>query len=151
MTNASVALIDTVYWPIVQLSVSALFVRMPARLFSADNWVTRSRTFERSLTVYRALGVSRWKKWLPDAASLVGGTAKRVNPYHSADTSRFLVEVRRAELAHWVQLAFAPPCWLWNPHWAFIIMLLYAIGANVPCIVAQRYNRILLQRRFRQH
>lgn len=147
MRNAYSALIDVFYWPIVQLSVSAVLVRVPIRLFSSDGRITRIRGWEQSRYIYRLLGVARWKKKLPDAAFLVGGSKKRVNPYSRSDVSRFLSELRRAEIAHWVQLVFAVPCFFWNPSWASVVMTLYALCANIPCIAAQRYNRILLQSR----
>lgn len=147
MNMLSAALLDVVYWPIVQLSVSVVLIRVPSRVFASDNWMTRPRQFEQSLRLYRACGVHRWKKRLPDAARFVGGDSKRVNPYSLVDASRFMSDIRRAELAHWAQLACVIPCWLWNPAWASVVMTLYALSSNVPCILAQRYNRMLLQRR----
>ncbi len=110
MRSFYVALVDVVYWPIVQLSVSAVLVRIPTSKFSSDGWITHARKWERSLSLYRLFGVPSWKKRLPDAAFLVGGTRKTVNPYSRSDVSRFLSELRRAEIAHWVQLASAIPC-----------------------------------------
>lgn len=45
-------------------------------------------------------------------------------------------------------LAFVPLFFLWNPWWADLVIVAYAIAANVPCIVAQRYNRVRFQRAF---
>lgn len=147
MSSLYIALVDVLYWPIVQLSVSAVLVRIPTSKFTSDGWFTRMRTWENSLFVYRKLAVPRWKRRLPDAAFLVGGTRKQVNPYSRSDVGRFLAELRRAEIAHWIQLAFVIPCWLWNPLWASMLMTLYAVCTNVPCIAAQRYNRILVRSR----
>lgn len=144
MTHISMALVDILYWPVVQLSVSAVFIRVPSRFFSWESERNRLQEVRRSLRLYRRLRVPYWKKKLPDAAFLVGGTRKRVNPYCHADVSRFLTDLRRAEVAHWTQLAFAVPCWFWNPIWASVVMTAYAICTNVPCIAAQRYNRILV-------
>lgn len=147
MKTVYVAFIDVVYWPIVQLTVSAILVRSPTRMFSSDNLITRTRRWERSLSIYRSLGVSRWKKRLPDGALWVGGSKKRVNPYSRSDALRFQSELRSAEIAHWIQLGFAPLCWFWNPLWAALTMSLYAICSNAPCIIAQRYNRALIESR----
>ena len=35
---------------------------------------------------------------------------------------------------------------LWNPCWADLVMVAYALAANLPCILAQRYNRSRFQR-----
>lgn len=144
MTRTLVALIDIIYCPVVQLSVSAVMVRIPDRFFSTDTWITRPRNFERSRRLYRALAVHHWKKALPDAASLVGGTIKYVKPYCRTDILRFVTDTRRAETAHWLQFALILSSWIWNPVWASILMTGYAIGANIPFIAAQRYNRLLV-------
>lgn len=146
MTKLAIAVIDIAYWPVIQVSVSALIVRMPQSSFLSENSVTRPRSFEISLRLYRNLHVPRWKKRLPDWGSLVGGQSKRVDVYKPADRSRFLAETRRAEIAHWIQLMCAAFCWIWNPVWAAVLMTAYAVLTNAPCILAQRYNRILLLR-----
>jgi glycosyl-4,4'-diaponeurosporenoate acyltransferase len=37
-----------------------------------------------------------------------------------------------------------PVFFTWNPPWACWVMVGYAIFANAPCIIAQRYNRLIL-------
>ncbi len=59
---------------------------------------------------------------------------------------QFLRETRRAEVAHWLMLLCVPLFFLWNPPWARLVMVAYALAANLPCILAQRYNRIVLYR-----
>ena len=69
-----------------------------------------------------------------------------------ANLQRFLIESCRAEMTHvfailpfWVFGFIAPPEVIW-------IMLIYAVAINLPCIIAQRYNRpriqILMEKRF---
>ena len=60
--------------------------------------------------------------------------------------AQFLLETRRAEWAHWCMLGCLPIFFLWNPPWACLVMTAYALAANLPCILAQRYNRIVLDR-----
>jgi len=59
---------------------------------------------------------------------------------------RFVVETRRAEVTHWVVMAAGPFFFLWNPWYAGVLMCVYAVVANVPFIVIQRYNRARLHR-----
>ena len=47
----------------------------------------------------------------------------------------------RAELTHWVALALVVLFVLWNPPVGVVANLVYAIAANLPCILVQRYNR----------
>lgn len=59
---------------------------------------------------------------------------------------RFVRETCRGEAVHWVVFACALLFFLWNPWWIGLIMVAYAAAVNVPCIIAQRYNRIRLVR-----
>jgi glycosyl-4,4'-diaponeurosporenoate acyltransferase len=43
-------------------------------------------------------------------------------------------------------VAGTPVTFLWNWLWVDPVMVLYAIAANGPCLVTQRYNRARLQR-----
>jgi len=147
MTRSSVAILDIVYWPLIQLMVSAAIVRLPPRFFRRDTVLTRPISFELSMRWYRILFVHRWKKHLPDGAPWVGGRAKRVAPFDPTDLQLYLSDNRSSETAHWIQLVCASFCWLWNPLWACIVMTAYAVLSNFPCILAQRYNRALIHRR----
>ena len=44
--------------------------------------------------------------------------------------------------ARWLVCRF----FLWNPWWGDLIIVAYAVAANLPCIFAQRYNRSRLTR-----
>ena len=135
-------------WPVIQLSISFVAVRLPARLFAEEDWMTAPRRWERGGQIYREwLGARRWKLWLPDGASWMGGFAKkRLNSRDQAYLAQFVLETRRAELAHWCMLLCLPLFFLWNPPWACGVMTAYALCVNLPCIVAQRYNRMTLER-----
>ena len=58
----------------------------------------------------------------------------------------FVKETCRGELAHWIVILLSPLFFLWNPRYAGIIMIVYALAANMPCIIVQRYNRPQLLR-----
>lgn len=141
-------------WPIIHLAVAFVALRLPAHLFEDDSWVTAPRSWEREGRLYRDyLGIRTWKRLLPDGAHWLGGVAKkRINCFDAFCFERFLLETRRAELAHWCMLFCLPLFFLWNPPWACVVMTGYAMAANLPCILAQRYNRIVLYRvvRFRR-
>jgi glycosyl-4,4'-diaponeurosporenoate acyltransferase len=62
------------------------------------------------------------------------------------ELNRFVTETRRAEATHWVLLAAGPLFLLWNPWGLGLVMIAYAVVANVPCLVVQRYNRARLLR-----
>jgi glycosyl-4,4'-diaponeurosporenoate acyltransferase len=107
------------------------------------------RGFERGGRAYeRVLRIKAWKDALPEAGSLFRGgfSKRRVTRHDRAYLEQFLAETRRAERAHWAILALGPVFFAWNPWWLGVAMLGYAIVANVPCIVVQRYNRARLIR-----
>jgi glycosyl-4,4'-diaponeurosporenoate acyltransferase len=60
--------------------------------------------------------------------------------------AQFLFETRRAQVAYWCMLACLPVFFLWNPPWARWVMTAYALAANLPCILVQRYNLLALDR-----
>lgn len=135
-------------WPAIHLFISGLFHLLPLEGFERDTWVTAPRRWEMEGRLYRdSFAVRRWKSFLPDGAPWLGGFAKKkLRSHHPAFLTRFLLETRRAELAHWCMLCCLPVFFLWNPLWARCVMSVYAVAANLPCIVAQRYNRFVLQR-----
>jgi glycosyl-4,4'-diaponeurosporenoate acyltransferase len=98
--------------------------------------------------VYRDwLAIRKWKSLLPDGAPWFGGFAKKkLLEHNSTALAQFLIETRRAEIAHWCMLGCLPVFWVWNPPWARCVMTAYAIAANLPCILVQRYNRFALNR-----
>ncbi len=135
-------------WPVIQLSGAWIAQRLPARLFEQNSWITAPRGWEREGRIYRDwMGIRRWKRLLPDGGAWFGGFAKkRIRCRDVAYLGAFLLETRRAEIAHWCMMLWLPVFFLWNPPWACAVMAGYALTANLPCIAAQRYNRIALER-----
>ena len=113
--------------------------RLPVERLRQDTWLLRPRRFERSGRAYERLRIRRWKDHLPEAGALfAGGVSKRGL---SRDLDRFVIETRRAEYGHWSALACAPLFALWNPLSGVVLMSVYSVVVNAPCIVVQRYNR----------
>jgi glycosyl-4,4'-diaponeurosporenoate acyltransferase len=143
------AVINTLYWPAIHLSVAAAITRLPDRLFNPDSPLFRSRSWEHRGAWYRtAIGMRFWKKLAPDGAAwLPGGFAKK--KLASLDASyleRFARETCRGEAAHWIMLLFSIfPC-MWNPRWAAAVMVAYGAIANLPFIALQRHIRPSIQR-----
>ena len=135
-------------WPVIHLVTASIILRLPLQSFSRDSFLYRSRSWEQGGEFYRKrLAIHRWKAFLPDGAPWVGGFAKKQLAHRDRDyIGRYLLETRRAEFAHWCMLLCLPIFFLWNPLWACVVMTAYAAVANVPCILAQRYNRHVLAR-----
>lgn len=135
-------------WPIVHISISLVSLRVPSALFETDNWLTAPRRWEDDGRLYKSwFGIRRWKALLPDGAPWLGGFAKKQLSCRSREyLLQFLRETRRAEIAHWCMFGCLPVFFIWNPPWACCVMAAYAFAANLPCILTQRYNRIVLRR-----
>lgn len=146
MSTKIVVLIDCLVWAVWGTAVGVLAPRVPLRMLDHDSWLTRARCFESQGRAYEKLHIRHWKGWLPDAGGWFGGRSKRNLEGGRSGLARFSAETRRAELVHWLVIAIAPVFAAWNPPPLLVVMVLYALVANVPCIVVQRYNRARIDR-----
>ncbi len=133
-------------WPVVQMTIASLITRIPQKFFKKDTWLTAHQFWEKNGEPYNTwFSVRRWKHRLPDGASWLGGFPKKKILSHDTDyLVSFVCETRRAEIAHWCMLGCFPIFFIWNPPWAWLVMIAYAVAANSPCIIVQRYNRAVL-------
>ena len=145
----TVIALDAAAWAAVQAGTGYLAHRLPVRLLDRDRWLWRERGWERGGRFYADVArIRRWKRYLPEAgAAFRGGFDKRhLRGRAPEDLARFAVETRRAELGHWLALLPAPVFVALNPPLLAPFMAAYALAVNLPCIAAQRYNRIRLRR-----
>jgi glycosyl-4,4'-diaponeurosporenoate acyltransferase len=133
-------------WPVIHLGLAWVFTRLPEGIFLTEQRWMRVRKWEERFYV-RVLKVKHWKQLLPDGAPWLRGFAKRNLRSADPDYLRaFIAETRRGESAHWAMMLAGIVFVLWNPLWADVVMGAYAIGANLPCIVTQRFNQGRLMR-----
>jgi len=140
-----IVVLNVAGWLVIQVGLAWAFTRMPVAWFNPSApgaWEGGGRFYE------RVFGIKRWKDLLPDAATwFAGGFAKgELTGKGAAYWQRFICETWRGELCHWWALACTPVFFLSNPWWGDLIIVAYAVAANVPCILAQRYNRCRLAR-----
>jgi glycosyl-4,4'-diaponeurosporenoate acyltransferase len=138
---------DAAVWAAWGTTIGYVAARAPDARFAHDTWLTRIRTWERDGRTWARLGVRRWKTAVPELGTLFGGRSKRRLPSRDRDgLAQLALETRRAETVHWavpVALAVMP---IWSPAWVTAVMAAYAVAANAPCIVIQRYNRARVRR-----
>jgi glycosyl-4,4'-diaponeurosporenoate acyltransferase len=134
--------IDIIIWSTWSVAAGWWASRLSDEAVAADGWLTRLRPWEREGQAYGRLGIRRWKSWLPDLGVIFGGRPKSLRrPRDPAEWQALAGETRRAERVHWLILAALPVEALLRGGTLLVLMAGYAVVANVPCIVAQRYNR----------
>lgn len=141
-----VAALNAALCPLLQLGIAWGVTRMPAA------WFVPPRVFawERDGQFYqRWFRVRAWKGRLPDGAAwFEGGVAKKITTgMRDEALAIFARETWRGELCHWWVMAMTPVFFLWNPWWGSAGMGIYMILANLPCVIALRYNRARVMRR----
>ena len=140
---------DILAWLVIHLGMAWLGTRLPGSFFFPHSWLFRPHPWEGKGKIYETLfRIKTWKKWLPDGAVLfAGGFPKaRLLNRDREYVELFIRETCRGEAVHWGVMLAAPLFFLWNPAYVGLIMIVYAVLANLPCILAQRYNRIRMAR-----
>lgn len=139
-----VVVLDSIAWAILQPSIAYLGSRLPDSVLGAEQWLYRTRPWERGGSIYqRLLRVKAWKSWLPSGGPVFPGgfSMRRIVSHDTEYLRRWVKETCRAELTHDIALASSALFFLWNPPWLALAMVVYAVITNVPCIIVQRYNR----------
>ena len=129
---------------VFQLSGSLIALAIPDCWYTKDHRVFRPRRFEKEGLFYeKAFKISRWKPYLPD-----GGTYKKkhLKDFSLSGLEKFIIESKRAELSHILGLYPFVFFILFTPWYCLPILGVYALIVNVPCWMAQRYNRPRVQR-----
>lgn len=137
-------LVDIVAWMFFHLSIAYICFRLPLKAFQGNAFWSRIYSWEKSGELWhRLFRVKDWKSRLIDGASLFqrGYQKKALHGNRRRDLEMFSEETKRAELTHWLSILPAPLFFLWNPPVAGAVMIIYALGFNLPFIIVQRYNR----------
>ncbi|MED4759766.1 glycosyl-4,4'-diaponeurosporenoate acyltransferase [Priestia megaterium] len=136
-------LINIMAWFVIHMfiayrctKISPFYLKKDLALFKVQSWET--------VGIYKKFGVHRWKPWLPDGGKLFkrGFYKKKWESRTKEYAQLFLVETNRAELTHWISILPSILFFIWNSPSIGVWMVIYAIVANVPFILVQRYNRI---------
>jgi len=141
-TPRQTILADIIVWSAFILIATVIGRLIPQERIDRWNFF-QPFSFETECFYRNIVRIDRWKHLLPDGAALrKNGFSKR----HLKQTDPeylhlFLSETKRAELIHLFSIA---PFWVFGfwmkPVWIGVMFLL-ALAVNLPCILAQRYNR----------
>lgn len=137
--------LNVVLWPIFHMTISLLTVRIPDAFFKRDGLVLPVHPTSRGQRFYETfLLIRTWKKWIPDGASIFKFGFRKKNMVGNDQTyiEKFILETRRAEFSHIVQILPMVVFFVFNTAFVALIMVAYALIFNIPLILLQRYNRI---------
>ena len=136
---AEIILLNCMIWLFIHLAAAWACSRVPGEWFDARVFPYRHRRWERQGRFYQTVfRVKAWKSMLPDLGRF---RKKRLASSDSAYLNQFLAESCRAELTHLVVILVVPLFVIWNNWLAAACMVPYVLLENLPCVIAQRYNR----------
>ena len=137
--------LNVVLWPFFHMTISLLTVRIPDAFFQRDGLVLPVHATRSGQRFYeQVLFIRSWKKWIPDGASIFkfGFRKKTMEGNDQVYIEKFILETRRAEFSHLVQMLPMVVFFIFNTWIVALIMVAYALIFNIPLILLQRYNRI---------
>ncbi len=144
-----IATANVLLWPLTHFLVSWWALRLEATSFHEKSFPFREFAFEQGGAFYeKVFLIKKWKRRLPDGAAMLGVKIDKSTKTLATLTGRqkYFQETMRSEWAHWVTMLLGLVLSSFNTFEVWLIMLAYALIANAPCIMAQRYNRIKLKR-----
>ena len=129
--------------PFIQVTAALICRKIPTSKFDYNSKIFKSHKWENNGKFYKKLLVHKWKKLLPDGAKYFKGdfTKKHLLSSKAEYIEKFIKESCRAELVHYLGMFPFVVFYLLVPPYIASLILLYAIIVNIPCIIAQRYNR----------
>ncbi len=105
-------------------------------------WCVGRGSRPRRFVYEKVLMVPSFKGMLPHVALATRATRlDRIGTRDPSHLQAWVEESVRAELVHWLVLACTPVFAFWNPLSGLVINGVFAVLSNMPCILAQRYNR----------
>ena len=144
-----IVLLDLFAWFFFHMIISWMMLKVPDSFFERHLHWFRVRNWEDSGDLWQQLfRVRAWKRFVPDGTMLLkeGFDKTTLEKNDRKYMNKVVIEMRRAELTHWISILPAGLFFLWNPPWAGWCMVLYALSFNLPLIVLQRYNRPRIER-----
>ncbi|PNZ89175.1 glycosyl-4,4'-diaponeurosporenoate acyltransferase [Staphylococcus devriesei] len=144
----TLGIFHSMYWFSIQMTISYLFAKLPLTFFEKYGHVFKSLSWEENGNLWNTLvQINRWKKYIPEGNKLIPNiyNKKQLTSFKTSNIYRMILEMRRAELVHWLSI-LPVIVFVKAPRYIKIINFCYALLANIPIIVAQRYNRPRLER-----
>jgi glycosyl-4,4'-diaponeurosporenoate acyltransferase len=140
-------------WVTIELTIAVIGKEIPSDKFDYNNFWYSCFSFEKEGKFYeRVFRIKSWKKYLPDGASVWknGFTKRHLMSTEPEYMEKFIRETCKGETIHFIQIVFFWVVGFWTPMYMVFVMLFFALLTNIPCIIAQRYNRPRLLKVYRR-
>ena len=148
LTKVQLLVLILIISPLIELAAVMIGRKVSLKSLTPDKWLFATRKWENNGTIYRKyFKIHKWKKYIPEGAKCFKDDFEK-NKMQSTDTkylSIFIAELCRAELVHWLMLVPFIFYYLITPPQIATALLLIVSIINIPCIMAQRYNRPRIQ------
>ncbi|MFZ3591653.1 glycosyl-4,4'-diaponeurosporenoate acyltransferase [Bacillus sp. DJP31] len=137
--------INVVVWLFIHLLGTYIPSKFSLAFIKSIQWFPPIQSWE--VKWHNKLRIKKWKEKVPDAADwFFGGIKKRdICMKSKKGMQRFILESKRAELSHYLQILPAPIFFTFNDFYSGWFMILYAFCFHTPFIFIQRYNRYRLE------
>ncbi|WP_229716397.1 glycosyl-4,4'-diaponeurosporenoate acyltransferase [Staphylococcus pragensis] len=115
--------------------VSQTFFIKYSQFFKPFSWEKDGKMWN---TLFK---INKWKRYIPEGSQLNQNiyNKKQLTSFKLNDLHTMIIEMRRAELVHWLSM-IPVLAFLKAPAYIKIINVIYVLLANLPIIVTQRYN-----------
>lgn len=141
-SNLTITLLNCLGIPAIHLSIAWFCEQL------SDDRFTRpipEKITAPSAIYEKVFLIRRWKHLLPDGAPWFDGfPKKKLESTEPAYLRKFILETRRGEFSHWLQLFAISGFVAWNPFPANLVIIAYAVASNLPCLLNLRYTRLRL-------
>lgn len=133
-----------VFWTILQITIPVICMKVADKHFCPGSFLFRTRKWEKNGKIYEIVfKIKKWKNLLPDGGAVIKGgfQKKHIDILSIEKLDKYIVESCRGEFAHWLLILSFWTVGFFSPPIVMLVMFVYSVFANVPCIIAQRYNR----------
>ena len=151
-------LLDILLWFVFHMGFAKIAILIPDRIFEKPIPDVIKQKPIQQMILKKVFYEHKWKKFSPDGGAYFkeGFSKRHLKEKNLSYYEKFLIETRRAELTHYLQMLPAPIFFLFNPIWVGWFMIAYAILFNIPFILIQKYNqpritKLIIKTRSRQN
>lgn len=140
-------ILHSLFWFLVQMFIARSGTYIPLKFFKKYAYLFQPFHWEQNGQLWdKKFKVSKWKSFIPEGKQLNKEIYDKSQlTINIEETHRLLLEMRRAELVHWISIV-PVLIFIKAPRYIKYANVAYVMLSHFPVIVAQRYNRPRIER-----